>query len=139
MSERPISEEHEAILKTALNIEESEPLPDNVRELYWDVERTARRIGGRVDGALLVFIAVWSGRPTPGEPVSFLDVIKTKAIKVQGRVLARHRNEWHWGKYKGVKGKKIVVQLDDDTAEDREFHPTVVRLPTRDEVKTIGE
>lgn len=135
MTDRPIPEEHESLLKSALKLEESSGLPKEIVELYWEATRTARRIGQNVSGDLLVTICLIANRGTRPDPVSFLNSNPT----LGERVLAKHRDEWHWGTFKRVNGKQVVVQLDDDTAEDREFGPTQVRRPSRAERKLIGE
>jgi hypothetical protein len=114
--DRPIPEEHEGLLKSALKLEENNELPKEVVELYWDTTRTARRIGQAVSGDLLVTICLLANRATPADPKSFLD-----------------RDA------KSTRSGKVIVQLDDDTAEDREFGPTLVRRPSRAERKLIGE
>jgi hypothetical protein len=123
------------LLKTALKLEENNELPKEVVELYWDTTRTARRIGQAVSGDLLVTICLLANRATPADPKSFLDRDATTGE----RVLAKHRDEWTWGTFKSTRSGKVIVQLDDDTAEDREFGPTLVRRPSRAERKLIGE
>lgn len=135
MTDRPIPEEHEGLLLSALKLEPNNELPKDVVELYWETTRTARRIGQPVSGDLLVVICLIAGRATQSDPVSFLD----REPVVGERVLAKHRDEWHWGEFKRLNGKRVIVQLDDDTAEDREFGPTQVRRPSRAERKLIGE
>jgi hypothetical protein len=137
MTERPLPEEHEGLMKTALKLQPTEALPTGLVELYWDAERTARRIGCRLDMTSLVMICLLANRATPASPVSFLDGPKA----VHGdRVLVRFRGEWRWGVYKTQHGKALIVQVDDDPAiEDREFHPTSVRWPTKEELALIGE
>lgn len=135
MERPPLPECHEGLLRTALKLEEGDQLPDKLIELYWDAERTARRIGCRLDNNNLVTICLLANRTSPANPISFLDV----SAKHGDRVLARFRGEWRWGFFKVKKGKCIVVQIDDDTAEDREFHPTSVRFPSKEELKLIGE
>jgi hypothetical protein len=135
--ERPLPEEHEALLKTILKLEPDSSLPDTLVELYWDAARTARRIGCNVGHELLITICLLANRATPAAPVSFLDV--AKQTKVGSRVLARFRGDWRWGVYHGTVGVNVRVEIDDDTAEVREFAPTSVRLPSREELKKIGE
>lgn len=128
-------EHHEGLLRTALKLEEGVALPDKLVELYWDAERTARRLGCRLDEHNLVTICLLANRTSPANPVSFLD----QTAQHGDRVLARFRGEWRWGFFKCKNGKSIIVQIDDDTAEDREFHPTSVRFPSKEERKLIGE
>ena len=134
MTDRPLPEHHEGLLKVALKLEESANIPQEVVDLYWDAERTARRMGHHIGGTELVLICLLANRATPPDPVSFLD----ENAKLGDRVLAKHRRDWRWGTFKAKAGKKIIVQLDDDTGEDREFNPTAVRFPTREELSLIG-
>lgn len=135
MTDRPLPDHHEGLLRTALKLEDGAPLPEKLVELYWDAERTARRIGARLDDTCLVMICLLANRATPADPVSFLD----QPAKHGDRVLAKYRGEWRWGTFKHKKGNNVVVQIDDDTAEDRSFSATSVRLPSREELKLIGE
>jgi len=135
--DRPLPEDHEALLKTALKLEPDHLLPHEVVELYWDATRTARSMCCNIGVETLVTICLLANRATPAAPVSFLDICKD--VKVGSRVLARFRGEWRWGEYFGNFSKRIQVQIDDDTAEVREFAPTSVRLPSRAELKMIGE
>lgn len=135
MTDRPLPECHEGILKTALKLEPNDLLPDELVQLYWDAERTARRIGCRLDNNNLVTICLLANRTTPADPVSFLD----QTAKHGDRVLAKFRGEWRWGVFKARRGKLVLVQIDDDTAEDREFSATAVRRPSKEERAFIGE
>ena len=137
--ERPIPENDEAQLKTILKLEESESLPQKVKELYWQVSRTARRLGFAVTGHELLLIAMLLNRAEPEQPKSFLDIVRANKVKRDDRVIAKFRGDWKWGWYKGTKQNKVLVQLDDESAEDRQIGPTLVRLPTKDELATIGE
>lgn len=137
-TDRPIDENHEQALKQILRLSESETLPDNVVELYWDVNRTARRLGFSLSDRELLLILILVNRPVQEPPASFLTLIKDKAVAVGDVVLAKHRDEWHWGNYKRMVGKQVLVQLKDDTGEDREFQPICVRLPTKEEKDKIG-
>ena len=135
--DRPLPEHHEGLLKTALKIEQEKALPSDIIELYWDAERTARRMGARLDSTSLVMICLLANRATPANPVSFLD--ETNA-KHGDRVLAKFRGDWRWARFKRFNGKVVIVQVDDDPAvEDREFYPTSVRWPSKEEKKLIDE
>jgi hypothetical protein len=133
--DRPLPEHHVQLLKSALKLDEEATLPEHVEEIYWCVERTARRIGQNIDGNTLVMICMLANRPTTPDPVSFLDAKPAYGDKV----LAKFRGDWRWGVFHKMARKKVVVQLDDDTAEEREFHPTQVRRPSREEKALIGE
>lgn len=129
-----LPETHEALLRRALKLEEDANLPQHLIDLYWNAERTNRRLFMRgVDDNLLVTILLLAGLATPAPPVSFLD----KNAKRGDRVLVKHRDEWVWGTFKAYKAKKVIVQLDDGTAEDRECEPTHVRTPAREELALI--
>lgn len=136
---REMNESHEALLKTALKLNENDELPENVVDIYWQVETTARRLHLGIGCSELLLVALFSNRPTPEDPVSFMDLVYANKVHLNDRVVAKFRNQWRWGWFKGVKDDKVVVQLDDDTAEEREFAPTGVRIPSKDEKRKIGE
>ena len=139
-TERPMVEEHEAMLKTALKLGPSDILPAKVVDLYWEFTGTARRIGHPIGGRELVTICILSGMPTPENPISFIDAVNAGKVKLEDIVLAKFRRQWRWGRYQGYNSaqKRILVQLDDDTAEVREFNPTGVRFPIKEEMDSIG-
>ena len=138
--DRPMPEELEGQLKTALKLRPNENLPDDVIKLFWEVERTCRRIGHHITGSDLVWIAINSGRPTPENPVSFIDEVLAGKVGIDDIVLAKFRNKWEWGRYQGYddSDKRILVQLDDGTAEVRKFKPTGVRFPIKEEMDAIN-
>ena len=133
--DRPLPDYHEGLLKTALKLEPTDDLPADIIDLYWSTERTARSVGCRIGNEMLVTICLMASRTTPANPVSFLD----EKPRHGDRVLAKFRNEWRWGVYLRTHGKAIVVQIYDNTAEEREFGPTHVRWPSKEELKLIGE
>lgn len=134
MTDRPIDESHEALIRTALKLEGDTPLPEAVVSTYWDTERTARRLFRRgLNDTELILVLLLAGRPTLEKPVSFLD----EKAEPGDTVLAKHRGKWQWGIFKSYKGKSVVVQLEDETAEDREFDAISVRRPAREELETI--
>ena len=140
MSEQPMDDRHEAMLKTALKLVESQPLPEAVVELYWEAARTATRLGTRLSPSdLLTVVLLANAAPRP-DPVSFLD--ERNDIQRGDRVLAKFRKAWRWGRFVRMdeRDAKVVVPLDDDAGEnERSFAPTSVRYPTREELKKIGE
>ena len=137
MTDRPLPEEHEGLLRTALHLKAGEALPEVVVRTYWDAERTARRMGARLDSTALVMICLLANRAAPEPPASFLD---GPPPKHGDRVLAKFRDKWRWGHFRAVKGRSVIVLVDDDPAvEDREFKPTDVRRPSREELSLIGE
>lgn len=136
---RPIYDVHEALLRTALNITEDGVLPENVVELYWDYARTYSRLGLPIDPAAIAHIVVIAGRAVQDPPTSFLDI--AGQLDRGAKVVAKFRNKWRWGQFIEIDeaDKRVLVQLDDDTAEIRKFQPTSVRLPTEEELADIGE
>lgn len=141
MIERPIEESHEQKLKTILGISEGSTLPARVVDLYWKTARTCRKIGEPIRPSNLVVMAMMLDMAPPPPPVSFIDEIESKNVAVGQAVLAKFRNQWRWGVYvKYEKGlKKVVVQLSDESAEERKFAVTSVRLPSKEELEGIGE
>lgn len=137
--ERPIYEDHEAMLKTVCGIDEDGELPKHVVKKYWQMERALRKVHCSFTHETLALVSVLADTVAEPPPESFLDVAQT--LSRNDRVLAKFRNGWRWGKYQHVRPEipAIVVQLDSEDAEDREFTPTKVRLPTREELKAIGE
>jgi hypothetical protein len=129
---------HEALLKTALRLQEHEPLPTEIVERYWEVSRTFRRLGETVRGQDLAWIAILAGRPVPKAPTTILDVIKDGQLVRGGRVLGLWRDEWKFGRYVKSRGKKVIVVLDEGPPEEREFGPTEVRIPDRNELSVVG-
>lgn len=140
MSEQPMDERHEAMLKTALKLTEDHSLPDAVVELYWDAARTALRLGTRIGPPELLTIILLAKAAPPSDPISFLD--ERGHIQRGDRVLAKFRKAWRWGRFVRMdeRDAKVIVALDDDAGEnERAFAPTGVRYPTREELKLIGE
>lgn len=134
-----MDENHEAILRNALKLEPNTVLPSDVVDLYWDVERTARRLGQNLSVHELILVVMLAGRPTQENPVSFLDETN---LKVGDRILAKYRGKWRWGRFvrQDQQTKRIHVALDEDNGEEeRKMSATSVRFPTREELKLIGE
>lgn len=135
--ERPIVDTHEQQLKRVLNLGESDAIPENIVDLYWDITRTARSLGMSIGDRELLLILILANRPIQEQPVSFLDTLKEQQIQPEHYVLAKFRNQWRWGNYKKVVDEKVIVVLRDDTGEERTFKATNVRLPTKDEEKLL--
>jgi hypothetical protein len=139
MIEPAMPESHEARLKTALKLNECDDLPKDVVDIYWQVARTARRLGAPCDTSELLLVCLLANKPSRPDPVSFLD---NTELEYGTRVLAKFRNQWRFGKLIRVdkQTKKVIVSLDDDPgADERTFSPTSVTLPSHEELKGIGE
>jgi hypothetical protein len=134
-----MNDEHAALLRTALKLEDGADLPQNVIDTYWDLERTARRLRATIDRTALLMIVMIARGGSPPDPDSFLDEVP--AMKRGDRVLAKFRNQWKWGKFVAVEQatKRIIVELDQDCGSERNFQPTGVRKPTKEELVSIGE
>jgi hypothetical protein len=131
--EHPIASDHEAVLKSILRLDETEDLPPEVLSGYHDLRRCLGRVGEPVSTQSLVLLCLLLNRPSPPDPVSFIDV----KAEPDTRVLAHYRGSWRWGTFKYYRGRKVFVQVDDDTATVREFGPTKVRVPTKTELATL--
>jgi hypothetical protein len=144
MTEQVISQDQELLLKTAVNIPENEPLPERVVELYWEVNRTARRLGLPMSKDMIAMLVVLCGFAPKPDPVSFMDDIEHGLVQHGDRVLGEFRSKWRWGWYRGVDNsapsrKKVKVEFDDGNSEVRSLSPTKVRRPTKEELTKIGE
>jgi hypothetical protein len=131
--EHPIPEDHESTLKTILKLDSTEDLPPEVVSGYHDLRRCLVRVGEPVSTQSLALLCIILNRPSPPDAVSFVDV----KAEPDTKVLAHHRGAWRWGTFKYYRGRKVFVQVDDDTATVREFGPTKVRLPTQTELSTL--
>jgi len=139
MNDRPLADGHEALLKTALKLGANDPLPPEIIKNYWEVVTTMRRLGENVGTKDLAWIVLRAGASTPPTPLTFLDVVSRGGVKPNGRILARFRNDWEFGRFKRVRGKKVIATLDATAHTERELSPTEVRLPLREELVAIGE
>lgn len=136
MSEKPLPESHEGLLKTGLRIEEGGDVPQHVVDLYWEFERLCRRVTCRgVQDDQIPLLLLIAGHGIKGAPTTFLDSNPALGSKC----IVRWRGQWLWAQYQGAKGSNVLATLLDDTAEVREFKVTDVRAPTKEELKTIGE
>jgi len=138
MESRPMIPNDVALLRTLLKIDENTPLPEALVDLYWKVTNTFRRVQENITPKDLAWMVLLLDRPTPTDPVSFLEIVKDKGVKRGDRVLAYDDKDWKAGKYVGTKNRQILVALD-GKGDSREFGPTVVRLPDRLELALIGE
>lgn len=145
MAKRPqdviISEEDEALLKTALQLDPRRKIPQDIQELYGEIKITLGRLGQHTMTAeMLAMVPVLANRVARPAPRTFLDEIKDHGdVKYGTRVIAKFRNTWVAAKFSRLENGKVVVVLDDDTAEDRKIGVTNVRLATREDLKQLGE
>jgi len=136
-----ISEDHEAMLKTVLQLTDKQALPNAAAELYNDMRVSLRRAGHSMSTEFIALVPVMLNRAARPEPQTFIDVFEesTDEILPDRRVIAKFRNKWQAGRFVRVDSDKVVVILDDDTAEERKSCPTLVRLATRADVQKLGE
>jgi len=136
-----MTEEQEALLKTAMRIDERRRLPAAARELFGEIKIAFDRVGVHyVSPEILGLIPVLLNRVARPEPKTFFDEVQEHGdVKYGVRVVAKFRNKWQAGIFHAIEKGKVIVQLDDDTAEERKLGPTAVRLATKDDLRKIGE
>jgi hypothetical protein len=137
-----LSEEHEALLRTALQIDDQRRnTPDEALEMYQELRVSLRRLGCSMSVEFIALVPVLLNRVARPEPQTFMDEIKeaTDEVKYGTRVIAKFRKKWQAGRFLKMAGSQVVVVLDDDTAEERRLGPTAVRLATREDLKKLGE
>ena len=139
-----MSEEHEALLKTATRTPGNENLPESLVDAYWAADRIMRRLGVRMTLETLGHLVLLTNTGPQPKAQTFLDVIETEKPALDSRVIAYFRRKWQWGFYRGVDTKvhdtpKIKVIIDDGNSEIRLIAPNKVRLPYEDELKQMGE
>jgi len=139
-----ISEEHEALLRTAANLEPGTDLPKVIVDKYWEADRIARKLGVRITNEMLAIVVMMTTGGAPPEATTFLDTIKEESVQFDQRVIAYFRRKWRWGFFQGVDSRthdtpKIKVVIDDGNTETRLIAPNKVRLPSTDELKAMGE
>lgn len=136
MSEKPLPESHEGLLKTALRIEEHNEVPAEIVELYWEFERLCRRVTRRgVADDQIPLLVLLAGHGIKPPPRTYLDCEPKRG----DRCIVKWKKDWRWAEFQGFKGKTVLAQVLDDSAEVREFKLTEVRAPTAEELATVGE
>jgi hypothetical protein len=139
---KPIGEEMEARIRTAMRIEENGVIPDRAILLYWEIACICQRMHRPVSETELMLMAILMKVGLEDiEPDTFADFIRKEGPPAGVRVLAKYQSRWRWGKYLKLDSaeKKIHVELDDDKADFRRFAYTSVRLPTDEEREACGE
>jgi hypothetical protein len=136
-----MSEETEALLKTALQLDARRRVPPTAEELYAELKITLDRLGvHHVSNEMLALIPVFLNRVARPAPKTFVDETQEHGdVKYGTRVIAVFRKRPRAGRFVRMENSKVVVVLDDDTAEERKFGPTMVRLATREDLKKLGE
>ena len=141
MAARPLPELHENQLKSMLRLEPFDELPSNVTDLYWEAERCARRVGMAITHHELIAIILLLDCAPPPHPQSFLDVVEREEPEYGARLVVEWKGSHHFAKYISTHraDKKICVEVDGDSADNRMIHPTKVRLASREELQAVGE
>lgn len=136
-----MTEEQEALLKTAMQIDERRKLPEDARELFGEIKITMDRLGIHyVSPEMLAWIPIILNRVARPEPKTFFDEVQEHGdVKYGTRIVAKFRNKWQAGHFHAIEKGRVIVQLDDDTAEERKLGPTSVRIATKEDLQKIGD
>ena len=136
LSDRPMDEEHEAMLLRLTGQDVDGSLPQRVVEIYWDLRKIADPIRARIEPITLAWIVMLAKTAPKDPPESFFDETDVKrddpvVVKFRGRYrLARWiENDRH--------EKKVIAALEDD-GEARRFTPTNVRKATEADLEAVG-
>jgi len=136
--DRLLAENHEARIRTALKLQDTESLPPAVIENYWKITRVASSLGLPLDDQLLVMVVAFSVAVPAETPETFLNTVELGDVTRRDRVVARYKNRWRWGVYERINAdKKVVIVFDDNPEYSRNISPTFVRLPTQKELDEI--
>lgn len=138
LEQKEIPECHESIVRAASGTT-SGSIPERVVDIYWDLSRTLRKVGLNVTEREIALVCVLAGMPSPDPPVSFLNAIEEYGIAPGDKVLVKFRKKWRWAIFSQLKDGKVVAQIEDDLAEDREFLITNVRVPSLEEKQSLLE
>ena len=141
MSNPVMNEDQEARLKTALGLDGRRKIPQEAMELWRDLRISLGRLGQQtMTTEMLALIPVMLNRVVRPTPQTFLDEVKENGdVKFGTRVVAKFRNAWHAAQFIRLEKGKVVVVLDDDTAEKRSLGVTAVRLATNEDLEKLGE
>lgn len=135
-----LDEDQEARIKAVLQLDERRPIPEAFLDVYKEMWLTLGQLGVHtMPNEVLAVLAVVVNRATRPAPESFLDVLDDSNVTYGTRVVAKFRKKWTLGRFVRLAQKTIIVQLDDDTAEERSIKPTQVRLATREDLNLVGE
>ena len=137
-----LSEEHEALLRNALQIDDQRRnTPQEALDMYQELRVSLRRLSRPMSVEFIALVPVLLNRVVRPEPQTFVDEIKEAAeeVKYGTRIVAKFRGTWQAGRFIKLSGKQVVVVLDDDTAEERRLGLTMVRLATSDDLEKLGE
>lgn len=136
-----LNEDQEALLKTALQLDERRNVPQLALDMYAELKISLDRVGiHTLSNEMIALIPVLINRVARPEPKTFVDECQEHGdVKYNTRVVAKFRNKWHAGRFLRMEKSQVVVVLDDDTAEERKLGLTSVRLATREDLKKLGE
>lgn len=136
IKDRPMDEEHEAMLLRLTGQDVDGSLPQRVVEIYWELRKIADPIRARIEPITLAWIVLLANNAPQEPPESFFDETDVKrddpvVVKFRGRYrLARWiENDRH--------EKKVIAALEDD-GEARRFAPTNVRKATEADLEAVG-
>jgi hypothetical protein len=136
-----LSEDQEALLKTALQLDTRRKIPQAAIDLYSEIKITLDRLGvHHVSPEMLALIPVMLNRVARPEPKTFVDECQEHGeVKYGTRIVATFRKQSRIGRFLRMEAGKVVVELDGDEAEYRKLGVAFVRLATHDDIEKLGE
>lgn len=136
-----LSEEQEGLLKTALQLDERRKIPQLALDMYTELKVSLDRVGVHtLSNEMIALIPVMLNRVARPAPKTFVDECQEHGdVKYGTRVVAKFRNQWRAGRFIRMEQSRVIVILDDDTAEERKIALTNCRLATDEDIKKIGE
>lgn len=136
IQDRPMDEEHEAMLLRLTGQDVNGSLPDRVREVYWELKKIADPIRARIEPITLAWIVMLANSAPKETPESFLD---EKNVKRGDPVVVKFRGRYRLARWiENDKHEKKVIAAMDDDGEERRFSPTNVRLATEADLEAVG-
>jgi hypothetical protein len=130
--DRDIPDTHEVTLRQATGTQAGDPIPDKVREKYWELKRVFDRAGTIVtpNDLCQMLFSIGTGKPLKKElePPTIVDLWRQRKILRDAKVVVDYRDKKHNGVLKNVNGQnQVVVQLiDDEEALERTFDTKLV-------------
>lgn len=128
--DRPIPDEHVAILRTLCHLGVADPLPEEIEHCYWQIKRLSDRINMRVSHDDLKWIACLKGYgealPKEGEP-TISELHRKGELKADDPLLVIWRKREIEAPFKRIAGDgQVVVEIN---GQERRVAADKVRVP----------